>query len=1108
MSRTKNEFLQKNNLEDNLSFEPSEHRGIIKNKIEIEQFLTGNSAWPDEMSVNIISMLPKNDRFALTSLNKESWHYNNCINLQDHLKANDITRLENLLTSLYLNLSFFKAFFSNSTDAVISRWTDTLKKILITSKLSPIFRSITYVILFECINTANSNNVEWQVLKNEYKVEFDIQLQILQLSDPQAALAIRAYYSQLTFDIIFYEACLRQYSGPVISNKKLTLNYACILLKPFIGTPNEALIKNICLKELSADAETLAGNSTIPFLNALVFLTANNQSKIFLDKLQPQIDKLLLVSKFCYQKEIASILSIVLLNKPEQLILDILNPENLQRLHFFKTNSYRGKPLEDTVTLMLCKILTNHALEPNKNLALLKYLPYATLTIGDRELVTPETLINAFQHAFINLSASELQDYCEDVVFPLLTTKFDLERRNLSTFAEVFGKALSPQASNIIKLLLNYKPENSSASIYEYSHLVKFFTVLISSLPNSEQVEQITLNFLPMIKEDDKKLFILKLLTHIFSTTVKVDTSTSNALFKIKQDNALIELLEKNPEIKKDLLILIKETLLSSKCSRIEISQDDITVAMILITQNSEESIYQLITEVLPKISEELGENSALEKFLSKSLNLKPDKLLVTNNDTKLLNFVLMYVEQVKKESSRLALWDLLIHYVSLNDKDDSKLVAISLSSLIFAETPEGQVKKLIELESTLIALENLASTIRNKGDSIFDKHQLNVLFTIYLRNLYTLAFYYRFSPKAPRLEIFLTHCFNSLSLPFYPNEHSEVIRMLAPIAPINYRVRAIKELNFCTYREDELISLIGTLDDNNIHIGLNALWSFLEKKENHYSYSNSVCETGQLLPNNDLKLNLIKTVFNKAIKSQAKEEYEAFFRLAINVLSSSVNEIEVDDILKMNFTFFDESYADNIQYSALKILAAVPNNYMLKKYYERIFNLLYILPHKTDIYCLISRMLSNLPQSELNRLFPSPAFSSSNKMVKHLENAQVELSDFEKAVEKLTLYGTSGQKIIEAMRRLKEGEENYLNPYWINSSTKLKAIIAAVNKIHLNSSLNDLIQNKESELYKALNSPRLLPITFLGQFGFNHAKSLMNVEDQTNIANVEIASI
>ncbi|KTD64957.1 hypothetical protein [Legionella shakespearei] len=102
----------------------------------------------------------------------------------------------------------------------------------------------------------------------------------------------------------------------------------------------------------------------------------------------------------------------------------------------------------------------------------------------------------------------------------------------------------------------------------------------------------------------------------------------------------------------------------------------------------------------------------------------------------------------------------------------------------------------------------------------------------------------------------------------------------------------------------------------------------------------------------------------------------------------------------------------------------------------------------------------------------------------------------FYQAVNLLKAQGKIGDPIIDSMLRLQKGQDQFWNPYWINSDVKLDAIVKAVLSLQETDNIEDLIKDENSELYKALNMQRLAPITFLGRLGFYHAKTLMNVSE------------
>lgn len=87
--------------------------------------------------------------------------------------------------------------------------------------------------------------------------------------------------------------------------------------------------------------------------------------------------------------------------------------------------------------------------------------------------------------------------------------------------------------------------------------------------------------------------------------------------------------------------------------------------------------------------------------------------------------------------------------------------------------------------------------------------------------------------------------------------------------------------------------------------------------------------------------------------------------------------------------------------------------------------------------------------------------------------------------------------QLIQSLDRLKQGQDNFWNPYWIGSREKLSKIIVALQPINTIENLIKSISDKQSQLYEALNTQRLLPITFLGHFGHNQAKTLINTQEQ-----------
>ncbi|KTD47975.1 hypothetical protein Lqui_2239 [Legionella quinlivanii] len=108
----------------------------------------------------------------------------------------------------------------------------------------------------------------------------------------------------------------------------------------------------------------------------------------------------------------------------------------------------------------------------------------------------------------------------------------------------------------------------------------------------------------------------------------------------------------------------------------------------------------------------------------------------------------------------------------------------------------------------------------------------------------------------------------------------------------------------------------------------------------------------------------------------------------------------------------------------------------------------------------------------------------------------EVEQTNYEKATAILNNQGKIGNTIKNLITRLAENQNSW-NPYWRNSSAKMELIINAVLNLEEGSDFASILNDKQSELYTALNMQRLLPVTVLGNLGFYHAKSAIRAENE-----------
>lgn len=86
--------------------------------------------------------------------------------------------------------------------------------------------------------------------------------------------------------------------------------------------------------------------------------------------------------------------------------------------------------------------------------------------------------------------------------------------------------------------------------------------------------------------------------------------------------------------------------------------------------------------------------------------------------------------------------------------------------------------------------------------------------------------------------------------------------------------------------------------------------------------------------------------------------------------------------------------------------------------------------------------------------------------------------------------------KIIEIMKRLKNGEEQPKNPYWMKSGNKLQRIMDEVHALDDADALNNAMISPHSPLVDSINWQRMLPVTFFGKFGIKQTKSLMILDE------------
>lgn len=125
-------------------------------------------------------------------------------------------------------------------------------------------------------------------------------------------------------------------------------------------------------------------------------------------------------------------------------------------------------------------------------------------------------------------------------------------------------------------------------------------------------------------------------------------------------------------------------------------------------------------------------------------------------------------------------------------------------------------------------------------------------------------------------------------------------------------------------------------------------------------------------------KLHLLNLIFEKASQDYNDKYYYVYFSTVKFMLAATKSRIEINAILDLNSHFLDPIYPDDIRHKAILVFASVKNNSLLAKHFKSLYDLLDTMPCKSDIYYIISRMLTSLPELELNSLFPNKQDSSS----------------------------------------------------------------------------------------------------------------------------------
>jgi hypothetical protein len=169
--------------------------------------------------------------------------------------------------------------------------------------------------------------------------------------------------------------------------------------------------------------------------------------------------------------------------------------------------------------------------------------------------------------------------------------------------------------------------------------------------------------------------------------------------------------------------------------------------------------------------------------------------------------------------------------------------------------------------------------------------------------------------------------------------------------------------------------------------------------------------------------------------------------------------------------------------------------------YFDRKTNRCCIINHKSGDFrppfrslwfALNAFAIANVSMSEQIKLQQLDMSGSCEKEYL-IEKKDIMINRLPPLIDKLKACGAIGAKLILQIRRLESGVYSY-NPYWMNSSKKLNAIIQALPKDLTEVALKALVRDPASELYQALNMQRLPSI--LGQPGKTRSLQALQKED------------
>lgn len=208
--------------------------------------------------------------------------------------------------------------------------------------------------------------------------------------------------------------------------------------------------------------------------------------------------------------------------------------------------------------------------------------------------------------------------------------------------------------------------------------------------------------------------------------------------------------------------------------------------------------------------------------------------------------------------------------------------------------------------------------------------------------------------------------------------------------------------------------------------------------------------------------------------KNKEIPEVTSFYE-AINAIRSLPNEVcTIAEFYKNQYRNYTHEFANNLEKMANDFFK-LDTDFIKKDLHNFQCKFVYLIKNQEKINCPIN----DANNDSFNKILLAMASLSA-----------INCTDLEKARLKLQSM-KSGESIVNVIDRLDSERKSPLNPYWINSEAKLNGIIAAVLALDKNVDLASEMNNNQSTLYRAINTPGISKISVFGRVNYNNSNSL-----------------